>query len=87
MPAQRTGGRYKINCRHSGRFCRGLSVPRPSGRRGHFFLPESPLRLHRAKLTPRYPRHKLPPYIEQAWEAGKAVKIGHGPATVIGETP
>jgi hypothetical protein len=38
-------------------------------------------------LTPANSRHKLPPYIEQAWEAGKAVKIGHGPATVIGETP
>ena len=25
--------------------------------------------------------------ISQAWEAGKAVRIGHGPATVIGEMP
>jgi serine acetyltransferase len=40
-----------------------------------------------AKLTPHDPRHRLPSDIKQAREVGKAVKIGHGPATVIGETP
>jgi len=30
-------------------------------------------------------RHRLPFDNSQAWEAGKAVRIGHGPATVIGQ--
>src|ERR1700731_3813266 len=33
LPARRTGGLYK--CRRQGWFCRGLSVPCFSGRRGH----------------------------------------------------
>jgi hypothetical protein len=38
-------------------------------------------------LTARSLGHSLPSDYIQAWEAGKAVRIGHGPATVIGETP
>src|SRR6266446_10452888 len=34
LPATKAGGLYKTNCRHSGRSCRGLFVPRSSGRRG-----------------------------------------------------
>src|SRR5882762_2115351 len=34
LPAPKGGGLYKTNCRHSGRSCRGLFVPRSSGRRG-----------------------------------------------------
>src|ERR1700704_3795396 len=34
LPAPKAGGLYKTNCRHSGRSCRGLFVPRSSGRRG-----------------------------------------------------
>jgi hypothetical protein len=40
-----------------------------------------------AELTPHDPQHRLHLDNKQAWEAGKAVRIGHGPATVIGETP
>jgi cobalamin transport system substrate-binding protein len=36
------------------------------------------------RLTPRALPHRLPPDNPQTWEAGKAVRIGHGPATVIG---
>jgi hypothetical protein len=44
LPAPRTGGLYKNNCHQQGRFCRGLSVPCSSGRRGHVsFQNESPL--------------------------------------------
>ena len=35
LPAPNAGGLYKINCHQRGQFCRGLSVPRISGRRGH----------------------------------------------------
>jgi hypothetical protein len=42
---------------------------------------------NRVKLTPRVARHRLRFDNQQVWEAGKAVRIGHGPATVIGETP
>jgi hypothetical protein len=38
-------------------------------------------------LTAFVRQHTLPFDILQAWEAGKAVRIGHGPATVIGATP
>jgi len=38
-------------------------------------------------LTRFSPQNRLPFDIEQVWDAGKAVRIGHGPATVIGETP
>src|SRR5579864_8382258 len=41
----------------------------------------------RPVLTPIIPRHRLRFDIQQVWDAGKAVRIGHGPATVIGETP
>src|SRR5258708_24052255 len=34
LPAPKAGGLYKTNCRHSGRSCRSLFVPRSSGRRG-----------------------------------------------------
>src|ERR1700704_1783282 len=34
LPAPKAGGLYKTNCRHSGRSCRGLFVPRSSGWRG-----------------------------------------------------
>jgi hypothetical protein len=35
MPAPNAGGLYKTNGAKETRFCRGLSVPRFSGRRGH----------------------------------------------------
>src|ERR1700688_3122066 len=35
LPALKTGGHYKINPTNAHRFCRGLSVPCSSGRRGH----------------------------------------------------
>ena len=38
LPALKTGGLYKINCDKALRFCRGLSVPRFSGQRGHVHL-------------------------------------------------
>lgn len=38
-------------------------------------------------LTAFVRQHTLPFDILQAWEAGKAVRIGHGPATVIGFPP
>ena len=38
-------------------------------------------------LTAFVSQHTLPFDILQAWEAGKAVRIGHGPATVIGFPP
>jgi hypothetical protein len=41
----------------------------------------------RPELTPPAARLRLPIDNLQVWEAGKAVRIGHGPATVIGETP
>jgi hypothetical protein len=43
--------------------------------------------VRRTELTARSLGHRLPSDNIQAWEAGKAVRIGHGPATVIGETP
>ena len=39
------------------------------------------------ELTPLTARLRLPFDNLQVWEVGKAVRIGHGPATVIGETP
>src|SRR6202035_45167 len=43
LPAQKGGARYKNTCHKQGWFCRGLSVPCSSGRRGHFCLQtESP---------------------------------------------
>jgi hypothetical protein len=36
-------------------------------------------------LTLPAAQHRLRFDILQAWEAGKAVRIGHGPATVIGD--
>lgn len=41
----------------------------------------------RTELTLLTVRHRLPFDIPQVWDAGKAVKLGHGPATVIGKTP
>jgi hypothetical protein len=38
-------------------------------------------------LTLRAAQHRLQIDIQQVWVAGKAVRIGHGPATVNGETP
>ena len=35
LPARKTGGRYETDFELALRFCRGLSVPRSSGRRGH----------------------------------------------------
>src|SRR5258708_11008283 len=43
LPALKTGGLYKINCDKALRFCRGLSVPRSSGQRGHIHLQTEPL--------------------------------------------
>ena len=40
-----------------------------------------------AGLTALSTRHRLPFDIEQVLDAGKAVRIGHGPAAVIGKTP
>jgi hypothetical protein len=37
LPAPNAGGLYKTNFHQRGRFCRGLSVPKYTGRRGHFF--------------------------------------------------
>ncbi len=39
------------------------------------------------ELTLSTARLRLPVDNLQVWEAGKVVRIGHGPATVIGETP
>jgi len=39
------------------------------------------------RLTQLTPRLRLRSTFDKVWEVGKAVKIGHGPATVIGETP
>jgi hypothetical protein len=39
------------------------------------------------ELTALIARHRLRFDISQVWDVGKAVRIGHGPATVIGKTP
>ena len=51
MPALTAGGLYKTNRTYALRFCRGLSVPRSSGRRGHGFSQIGPLPSLRTDLA------------------------------------
>src|SRR5882672_3277657 len=53
LPAPSAGGLYKIKCHQQGRFCRGLSVPCSSGRRGHVSFQSAPAPECNIKATAR----------------------------------